>query len=68
MPPLGVGTLPAGQQRAYRFVATMPSGTGDNAFQGASLSVGFTWTAVGSGVGTATPTSTPTATPTATPP
>jgi hypothetical protein len=67
MPALGVGMLPAGEQRVYRFVATMPSGAADDAFQGASLSVGFTWTAVGSGEPTGTPTSTPTATPTSTP-
>ena len=70
MPVLGVGTLPAGGQRSYEFVATMPGGTADNAFQGASLSVGFTWTAVGTdggGTPTATPTATPTSTPTATP-
>jgi hypothetical protein len=67
MPALGVGMLPAGEQRVYRFVATMPSGAADDAFQGASLSVGFTWTAVGSGEPTGTPTSTPTVTPTSTP-
>jgi len=66
MPVLGVGALPAGRQRAFRFVATLPAGTGDNAFQGARLSVGFSWTAVASGEATATPTSTPTATPTPT--
>ena len=45
---LGVGTIPPGEQRAYRFEATMAHGADDNAFQGASLSAGFTWTAVGS--------------------
>ena len=64
MPTLGVGTIPPGEQRAYRFEATMAHGADDNAFQGASLSAGFTWTAVGSEApaATATPTATPIAT------
>lgn len=62
MPTLAVGTIPPGEQRAYRFEATMAHGADDNAFQGASLSAGFTWTAVGSEAPAATATPTPIAT------
>lgn len=46
---LALGALPAGQEREYRFVASMPSGdpVTDNAYQGAQLATVFTWTAQG---------------------
>jgi hypothetical protein len=52
MPTLDLGPLGPGQSRVFEFDAALPdSGTpagaaiGDNAFQGASLSVGYSWTA-----------------------
>jgi hypothetical protein len=67
-----LGVLAPGQQRDYRFVATLPDGgvpdaghTGDNRFQGSSLSLGFAWSATRA---VATPTPTPTPTPAPPPP
>jgi hypothetical protein len=55
-----VGAMAPGQQRRFRFVATLPrGGSGDNAFQGARLSVGFGWTARAVTVVIATPEPTP---------
>ena len=65
-----VGSLEPGAHRTYLFVASLrPNGSADNAFQGASLSTGFRWSATGIATATPTPTATPTATPipTATP-
>lgn len=52
MPTLELGPLEPGQSRVFEFDAALPeSGTpagaaiGDNAFQGAALSVGYSWTA-----------------------
>jgi hypothetical protein len=52
MPTLELGPLGPGQSRVFEFDAALPdSGTpaggasGDNAFQGAALSVGYSWTA-----------------------
>jgi spore coat-associated protein N len=60
----GVGTLAPGQHRTYLFVATLrPNGNADNAYQGAALTTGFTWSATGAAEPTATPTPTATATP-----
>ena len=62
MDPTDVGALLPGQHRTYQFVATLtPSGNADNAYQGAEIRTGFTWTATGAAAPTATPT--PTATP-----
>jgi hypothetical protein len=65
-----LGTLNRGAARTYVFTAWLPNGN-DNAFQGARLSLGFTWLAEATGAGedpvpTATPT--PTAPVTTTPP
>jgi hypothetical protein len=64
---LSLGALPAGQEREFRFVATLPSGdpVTDNLYQGAGVSALFTWTAQGDAT---TPTPTPTPAPTTTPP
>lgn len=58
---LPLGALPAGQQRDYRFVATMPNGDPliDNSYQGAGVSALLTWTATGDEIPTPTPTTTP---------
>jgi hypothetical protein len=47
-----LGTLAAGEDREYRFEATLPDGgvpssntTGDNRYQGSALSLGFQWQA-----------------------
>jgi spore coat-associated protein N len=47
-----LGTIAAGQARTYRFTATLPNGgpppgplSGDNAYQGASVSADYRWTA-----------------------
>jgi hypothetical protein len=52
MPPLELGPLEPGQARVFEFDAALPDGgtpagaaIGDNAFQGAALSVGYSWTA-----------------------
>jgi Ca2+-binding RTX toxin-like protein len=51
MPGIDLSTLVPGDQRTYRFTATVPEGgipaseeTGDNALQGSAVSVGFGWT------------------------
>jgi hypothetical protein len=63
-----LGTLPAGAHRTFLFVASLrPNGASDNAYQGAALSTGFTWSATGASVPTASPTPTVSATPTPTP-
>jgi hypothetical protein len=57
-----LGTLAAGEEREYLFSATLPEGgAGDNAYQGAGMSLGLKWQAGVASV--ATPTPTPTATP-----
>ena len=63
---LAVGALPAGQEREFRFVATLPNGdpVTDNSYQGAGVSALFTWTATGDEIVTPTPTPVP---PSATP-
>jgi hypothetical protein len=52
MPDRALGNLAAGESRRYEFVATLPDGGsppspsgGDNAFQGASTSVRYSWIA-----------------------
>jgi hypothetical protein len=52
MPVLELGPLEPGQSRAFEFDASLPdrgapagAAVGDNAFQGAALSVGYSWTA-----------------------
>jgi hypothetical protein len=52
MPTLELGPLEPGQSRVFEFDADLPDGgtpagaaIGDNAFQGAALSVGYSWTA-----------------------
>ncbi len=42
---LPMGALAAGAERTYTFTAWLPSGADDNAFQGARLSLRFTWLA-----------------------
>ncbi len=64
MDPTDVGALLPGQHRTYLFVASLPPSGADNAFQGASLTTGFIWSATGAAA--ATPTSTPTPSPSAT--
>jgi hypothetical protein len=59
MPSVGLGSLAAGAQRTYLFVAKLLPGAGDNAFQGAALTTAFNWTATGSDATTPTPTPTP---------
>jgi hypothetical protein len=57
---LALGTFAPRETRRYEFVATLPElGEGDNAYQGATLSTGFTWSATA----IATPTPAPTAAP-----
>jgi hypothetical protein len=52
MPALDLGSLGPGQSRVFEFDAVLPdsgspagAASGDNAFQGAALSVGYSWTA-----------------------
>jgi hypothetical protein len=52
MPALELGPLGPGQSRVFKFDARLPDGgtpaaaaVGDNAFQGAAMSVGYDWTA-----------------------
>ncbi len=52
MPALELGPLGPGQSRVFKFDASLPDngtptggGAGDNAFQGAALSVGYSWSA-----------------------
>jgi len=55
-----VGTVAPGGERSFRFVATLPAaGAADNAYQGASLAAGFTWTAVGREAPVSAPASAP---------
>lgn len=63
-----LGVIAPGQEREYLFAATLPDGgmpssdsVGDNRFQGATLSLGFEWSAANAA-------DTPTPTPTTTPP
>lgn len=59
---VALGTFAARETRRYRFVASLPSlGAADNAYQGATLTSGFTWSATA--VATVTPTPRPTGTP-----
>jgi hypothetical protein len=44
MPRLGLGSIPAGAKRAYRFTATLPDSVG-NAVAGSALSASFAWNA-----------------------
>ncbi len=70
MGPTDVGALLPGQHRDYLFVASLrPSGPSDNAFQGAAMTTGFTWSATGAAAPppSPTPTATPSPTPAATP-
>jgi hypothetical protein len=53
-----LGTLAVAGAQTYTFTAWLPSGTADDSFQGARLSLGFTWSASGHSV---EPTPTPTA-------
>ena len=59
-----VGSLEPGARRTYLFVASLrPSGSDDNAFQGAALTTGFRWSATGIATATPSPSPVPTATP-----
>jgi hypothetical protein len=60
-----LGVIAPGQERDYLFAATLPEGDDDNRYQGASLSLGFEWSAA---TVAADPTPTATPTPTTTPP
>jgi hypothetical protein len=60
-----LGVIVPGQSRDYLFAATLPDGEQDNQYQGASLSLGFEWSATNA---TEAATPTPTPTPTTTPP
>ena len=42
---LGLGALASGSERSFTLTAWMPSGADDNAFQGATLALRFTWLA-----------------------
>ena len=56
-----VGALLPGQSRTYEFVATLkPNGGADNAFQGAALTTGFTWSAAGAAAAPSPPAPGPT--------
>jgi hypothetical protein len=58
-----LGSLAPGGARTYELTAELPAATGD-AYQGARLSLGFTWVATGPGAAvTPTPTAPPAATP-----
>jgi hypothetical protein len=59
MPSVALGSLAAGTQRTFLFVATLRPGIGDNALQGSAITSAFQWTATGSAVATPTPTPTP---------
>ncbi|MBS1880817.1 MAG: hypothetical protein JST31_15000, partial [Actinobacteria bacterium] len=45
MPAQPAGRVEPGAARTYEFVATLPAGGGQNAVQGASVSVAYSWTA-----------------------
>ncbi len=69
MPSVAIGAIAPGEQREFAFVASMPSaGAADNAFQGAQLSAGFTWTAQGTPPAQPTPGAAPPAPAPAVPP
>jgi hypothetical protein len=53
------GALATGRSRAFAFAVLLPSTAGDNSFQGASLSLGLTWSAEAVDSPTPTPTPTP---------
>ena len=57
-----LGVITPGKEREYLFAATLPDGSDDNEYQGASLSLGFEWSAVNPNDDPA-PTPTPTVTP-----
>jgi spore coat-associated protein N len=55
MPKQDLGSWPAGEEHTYEFTVTFPQGgqpgsdtTGDNAYEGSSTSIDFTWDAVSS--------------------
>ncbi|HKE78392.1 MAG TPA: hypothetical protein VKB54_03755 [Solirubrobacteraceae bacterium] len=48
LPSVGLGTLAEGELRRYRFTVALPASVGD-AYQGASTSASFVWTATGVG-------------------
>jgi hypothetical protein len=56
-----LGVIAPGKERNYLFAATLPDGSDDNQYQGASLSLGFEWLAANTGDA---PVSTPTPPPT----
>ena len=60
-----LGTLAIAGAQTYTFTAWLPSGATDDAYQGARLALGFTWTASGRSV---EPTPTPAAPTTTSPP
>ena len=61
---VSLGVIAPGAERDYLFAATLPDGGDDNLYQGASLSLGFEWSATTvSGDPTPTPTPTTTAPP-----
>ncbi|HEY7076722.1 MAG TPA: hypothetical protein VH418_15190 [Solirubrobacteraceae bacterium] len=57
---VALGTFAPRETRRYEFVATLPSlGAADDAYQGATLTTGFTWSATAVATATPTPTATP---------
>jgi hypothetical protein len=58
---LEFGELATARRRAFSFTVSLPSTASDNSFQGATLSLGLTWSA--QALDSPTPTSTPTPTP-----
>jgi spore coat-associated protein N len=56
---IAIGALPGGRQRDLLISAFLPEAGTDNAFQGASVSIGLEWGAVGAAVATPTPTPEP---------
>ena len=60
---LGLGALASGSERSFTLTAWMPSGADDNAFQGATLALRFTWLAEADAAPVPTTTAEPTATP-----
>jgi hypothetical protein len=56
---IAIGALPGGRQRDLLISAFLPEAGTDNAFQGASVSVGLEWGAVGAAIVTPTPTPEP---------
>jgi hypothetical protein len=45
MRPRSLGRLAPGASRSYEFIVTLPASANANAFQGASVSVAYSWTA-----------------------